>query len=137
MITRSKYDTSLSTFIWSQSTILGKNSCGKCEPSGFASQVVEVAPPAISLFVCGFTSTMRCTCSDLSHCLMDFLRLSLILHLPLKISRTTQDTDTDSFDASGDDGEPASRHKWTSRYTTITADHSVTQAQEHQKLDRS
>jgi hypothetical protein len=37
-------DTSWSTFIWSWSNILGMNSRGKCEPSGFALQVVEVAP---------------------------------------------------------------------------------------------
>jgi hypothetical protein len=62
---------------------------------------------------------------------MDFLHLLLIFHSTLEISETTRDTDTDTFVAPCDDGEPASRQQWTSRYKTITADHSVTQAQEH------
>jgi hypothetical protein len=51
---------------------------------------------------------MRCTCSDSSHSLEDFLQLSSILHTPLAISETTQDTYMDSFDVSGGDGEAAS-----------------------------
>jgi hypothetical protein len=108
MITRSKYDTSLSTFIWSWSTILGKNSRGKCEPSGFTSQVAEVAPSCHSLFLSVDSFEQRSGPPYTS--LTDFPRVLLIFTSDLQ-----NHADTGTHDAPYDDGETGPRQEWPSR----------------------
>jgi hypothetical protein len=106
--------------------------------SGMASQVVEVAPSSqFFVLVCGFASTMRCTCSDFPRSLTEFLHLPLIHRVPLTVLRRCRILVPifPTFLAM-----MAKRHLDNDVLPGIQQQllcHSVTQARNHQILDRT